>query len=34
MEHPDTAGMAYPGFIADSFVEFLLTLQNVDVIDD
>jgi hypothetical protein len=32
MEDPDTAGYAVTGFIADSFVEFLLSLQNIDVI--
>ena len=34
MEHPDTAGLAYPGFIADNFIEFLLTLQNIEVMEE
>ena len=33
MEDPDTAGYAYTGFIADSFLEFLISLQNIEVME-
>ena len=32
MEDPDTAGYAYTGFIADSFVEFLTSLQSPELV--
>lgn len=32
MEEPDTEGYAYLGFIADSFVEFILSLQDISLL--